>query len=84
MTTVEISDELYVRLSAISADTSAFESADDLVEFALETVATDLEDSGVGDSATEPVAGTRDSTPVAESDDADDAVEERLGDLGYL
>lgn len=94
MTEVEITDELYARLSTIATDLSEFETTDDLVEFALETVATDLEQTTVGEDTTRPAASKDDNTADTESDDdseedddavsADDTVEERLGDLGYL
>jgi len=75
MDTIEIPEELGARLSNIAAELPEFESTEELVEYVLESTATELERELEGKA----IAGEDSERP----DDAA-AVEERLEDLGYL
>jgi hypothetical protein len=74
MATIDVPHDLCARLSQIAAELPEFESTEELVEYVLESAAMELERELDTDALADDQAGPED----------DDAVEERLEDLGYL
>jgi hypothetical protein len=70
MTTIQLPTDLRDRYESLAAELDGFDGADDLAEYVLEATAAEIERSGGTDSGAASAA--------------DDVVEDRLEQLGYL